>query len=247
MSEHRRAVTHLAGSTFRRRRRWLLGAAGALGVGGLILGGVGVPASAGDANAGANVHATADVSGGCLTAVVGTGGADGSVQPQQDPTAQVEAAGQGTVTASVCPGDPAGALPDSVGGFVPSGSGLVPGILDLLPEVVPGIDAGEPGGSGGDGPAINPAAGGTVSGSVAVGGIDAEGVAPTGQAPGGPDAQAGPGATGTDILPGGTLPRTGGGLGTGVLRLIAVLGFGRAALGLVDRRRRAGGGLASAN
>jgi hypothetical protein len=305
-----------------------MGAVGALGASGLILGGVGVPVSAGDVNAGANLQASADVRGGCLTAVVGTGGADGSVHPQQDTTSQLETAVQGTATVSMCPddsggtppegpggsvpgeldeivpgdlggsvaddlvgviagalesgapgdgdgsapgdpegglpgdldgvvpgepgggdpGDPSGAvpgglgdaLPGGLGGLVPAGVGLARGILDRLPMVVPGIDVGEPGGNDGDGPAINTSAVGTTSGSVAVGSTDAERGAPTGQVPGGPNDRVGPGAIGTDSSPGAALPRTGGGLGTGVLRLIAVLGFGRAAFGLLNRRQRAG-------
>jgi hypothetical protein len=305
-----------------------MGAVGALGASGLILGGVGVPVSADDGNAGTNLQASADVRGGCLTAVVGTGGADGSGQPLQDTTSQLEAAGQGTATVSVCrddsggtppegpggsvpgeldeivpgdlggsvvgdlvgvvagalesgppgdgdgsapgdpegglpgdldgvvpgepgggvPGDPVGAvpgelgeaLPGGLGGLVPAGVGLDPGILDRLPMVVPGIDAGEPGGSDGDGPAINTSAVGTTSGSVAVGGIDAARGAPTGQVPGGPNDWVGPGAIGTASSPGAALPRTGGGLGTGLLRLIAFLGLGRAGFGLVNRRQRAG-------
>jgi hypothetical protein len=45
-----------------------------------------------------------------------------------------------------------------------------------------------------------------------------------------------PALVGTSISPGATLPRTGGGLGTGVPRLIALLGLGRGLVGLAKRR-----------
>jgi len=308
MSEHRRAGTPIVRSSVPRRRRWLVGAIGALGASGLMLGGMGVPVSADSLNAGADLHASAEVHDGCLNAVVGSGGVDGSVLPQDDTTSPLEAAGQATATVSVCPddsggtpledlggsvqdeldeivpGDPGGsgaeligvitaaldsgplgdgdgsapgdpqdglpgdlgdALPGGLGGFVPAGLGLVPGILDRLPMVVPGTDTDHPGGTGGEGPAVNTSAGGTTSESVAVGGIDAEVGGPTGQLP--DDNRVGPGAIATAGSPGATLPRTGGTLGIGVLRLIAFFGLVRAGLGLVNQRRRAGGALGRTN
>jgi len=125
---------------------------------------------------------------------------------------------------------------------VPAGLGLVPGILDRLAVVVPGIDADHPGGNVGQGPAGNPSVGATTSESVAVGGIDAESAAPAGQLP--DDNRVDPGAIATAGSPGEVLPRTGGTFGTGVLRLIAFLGLGRAVFGLVNRRQRS---LGSAN
>lgn len=331
MSEHRRAVTCPAGPSVTRRRRFLIAAIAALGASGLILGSVSIPVLAGEVNAAGDPSATVDVQDGCVTAAAGTGGADGSVAPQQgsDP-ATVEATGQGTATVTVCgddpgapsPDDPAGSLPDDPGDVVPEeigdavpgepggslagevvgivtaaldgdgpggGDGSLPGDLpdgvgDVVPDdgggfpgdgsspgdpgdlpdglggLVPdgsGIDAGElldrlgriitgvgdgagPGGSedtgedgkGGNAPAVDTSTDG--SASVSVGGVDAERGNPAGVIPGGEFDAGIPALVGAS--PGGTLPRTGGGLGIGVLRLIALLGFGRGLVGLAKRR-----------
>jgi hypothetical protein len=45
--------------------------------------------------------------------------------------------------------------------------------------------------------------------------------------------------TGTAVSPGATLPRTGGGFGSGFARAIAFLGLGRALFGLRHRQRPA--------
>jgi hypothetical protein len=319
MSEHRSAVTRIVGSSLPRRRRWVIGAVAALGASGLILGGVGVPVSADDVNAGGNPHASATVQDGCVTVAAGTGEADGSVQPQGD-GAQLQVAGDGTATVSVCrddlgdppsgdpgdqvpgdlddvvpgdlddvvPGDPDGSLagevvavvtgalegdlpgdgdgslpgdpdglpggldgvdpgelgevvPGGLGGLVPDGSGIDPdGLLDRLAQIIPGAIGGaeEPGGNGGDGPAVNTSATGSASGSVAVSGEDAERGAPTDVVLGTELGHGEPPSVGTAVSTGGALPRTGGGLGNGVLRLVALVGLGRAALGLANRRRR---------
>lgn len=142
------------------------------------------------------------------------------------------------------PGDPGEVVPGELDGIVPGGSGLVPGILDELPQVLSGgIDLGGPGIDGGDaaGPAISPSAGGTGSGSVAVDVGSAEGGAPTDPVLGAELERGVPASVGTAVSPGTALPRTGGGLGTGVLRLIALLGLGRALVGLANRSRPAPG------
>jgi hypothetical protein len=46
-----------------------------------------------------------------------------------------------------------------------------------------------------------------------------------------------PSSVGPAVSPAGSLPRTGGGFGTGVLRLLALLGLGRAVLVRANRRR----------
>ena len=332
MSEHRSAVTRSVGSSVPRRRRWLIGAVGALGASGLILGGVGVPVSADDVNAGGNPSASATVHDGCVTAAVGTGEAVGSVHPQGD-DGQVQAAGDGTATVSVCvddpggppsgdpggsvpgdlddvvpddlggspagevvgavtgaldgelpgdgdgsppadpgdlpgipgdvdpgegggviPGDPGGpgddlpgdlgdVLPGGIGGLVPDGSGIDPGgLLDRLVDIIPAsIDDGEtPGGNGGAKPAVNASGNGSVSGPVAAGGEGTEGGGHADVVLGTELERDVPSSVGTAVSPAGSLPRTGGGLGTGVLRLLALLGLGRAVLVRANRRDRRG-------
>jgi hypothetical protein len=327
MSEHRRAVTPLAGTSITRRSRLLIGAVAALGASGLILGGVGVPVSATDVNAAGDPYASVEVQDACVTAAAGTGGADGSVAPQEgSDAATLEASGQGTATVTVCRDDPGGALPDDPGGSLPDdpgsivsdelddvvpgepggslegevvgivtatldgglpgdGDGSLPGDLDdaldgvvpdggdgpfpgdipggpggLLPdgsgigagdlfdrlaEIITGAgdgsgpggnDGNDNGGNGGGAPAVNTSTDGSLSGSVAVGGIDAERGDPTDAVSGTEVVGGAPALVGTSISPGGTLPRTGGGLGSGVLRLVALLGLGRGLVGLAKRR-----------
>ncbi|HKY75262.1 MAG TPA: hypothetical protein VJS45_03920 [Acidimicrobiia bacterium] len=325
MSQHRRAVTRLTATSRTRRSRLLIGSVAALGASGLILGGIGVPVSAGDVNAVGNPYASAEVQDGCVTAAAGTGGANGSVVPQQGSDPTVEATGEGTATVTVCredldgalPDDPGGSLPDDpggivadelddivpgepggslegevvaivtatldglpgggdgslpgdlldgldgivpdggsfpgdpgdlpegLGGLVPDGSGIDAGdLFDRLAEIIPGAgNGGGPGGNGGNGnggngggaPAVNTSTNGSVSGSV-VGGIDAERPDPTDAVLGTEVGGGAPALVGTSVSPGGTLPRTGGGLGVGVLRLIAFLGLGRGLAGLAKRR-----------
>ena len=310
----------------------MVGAVGALGVSGLILGGIGVPVSADDVNVGGNPSASATVQDGCVTAAAGAGEAGGSVHPQGD-EGQLQAAGDGTATVSVCgddwggppsgdpggsvpgdlddvvpddlggsvaaevvgvvtgaldgelPGDGDGALPvdpgdlpggpgdvdpgevggiipgepggpgddlpgglgdvvpGGVGGLVPDGSGIDPGgLLDRLAGIIPGsIDDGEtPGGNGAAKPAVNASGTGSVSESVAVGGDGAEGFAPTEVVLGAELGRGLPSLVDTAVSPGASLPRTGGGLGDGVLRLLAMLGLSRAVLGLAHRRHNGG-------
>lgn len=318
-----RAVTRPAGTSATRRRRLLVGAVGALGASGLILGGVGIPVSAGDVTAVGNPSASVDVQDGCATASAGTGGADGSVAPQQGDPATLEASGQGTATVTVCPDDPGTPSPDDVvgslpddpgeivsdelddvvpdepggslegevnavvtavlegaplgdgdgwlpgdlpgddvvpggggsfpgdpgdlpGGLLPDGAGIDAGdLFDRLGEIITGAGVGSgpdgnggsgAGGNGGGAPAVNPSTNGSVSGSVAVGGVDAEGGDPAGLVNGTELGRGTPVLVGTSVSPGGTLPRTGGGLGQGVLRLVALLGLGRGLAGLAKRR-----------
>ena len=329
MSQHRRAVIRLAATSGTRRSRLLIGSVAALGASGLILGGIGVPVSAGDVNAVGNPYASAEVQDGCVTAAAGTGGTNGSVVPQQGSDATVEATGEGTATVTVCredldgalPDDPAGSLPDDpggivadelddivpeesggslegevvaivtatleglpgggdgslpgdllpddllggldgivpdgggsfpgdpgdlpggLGGLVPDGSGIGPGdLFDRLAEIVTGTgNGGGPGGNGGNGggnggaPALGTSTNGSVSGSV-VGGNAAARDEPTAAVLGTEVGDGAPALVGTSVSPGGTLPRTGGGLGAGVLRLIAFLGLGRGLVGLAKRR-----------
>ena len=332
MSEHRSAVTRIVGSSVPRRRRWLIGAVGALGASGLILGGVGVPVSADDVTAGGNPTASATVQDGCVTAAVGTGEAGGSVDPQGD-EGQLQAAGDGTATVSVCgddlggppsgdpggsvpgdvddvvpddlggslagelvgvvtgaldgelpgdgdgsppvdpddlsgglgdvdpgevggiipgelggpgddlPGDLGDVVPGGVGGLVPDGSGIDPGgLLDRLAGIIPGsIDDGEtPSGNGGGKPAVKASGTGSVSGSVTVGGDGTEGSAPTDVVLVAELERGIPSSVATAGSPGASLPRTGGDLGNGVLRLLALLGLGRGVLGLANRRHSRG-------
>ena len=326
MPEQRRTVTRVVTPPDPRRHRWLIGAIGALAASGLIFGGVGVPASAGDVNAGGDLRASAEVQGGCVTVAAGTGGADGSADPQQGPDAAgLQAAGRGTATVSVCgddpggslpddldgvvpgdlddavpgdlddavpgdlddvvpdepgsslkdevvgvvtaalegglpgdgdgslPGDPSDELPGGLGGLVEDGSGIDPGgLLDRVAQIIPeaidgalpgGHSGGGPGGnSGGGAPAVNTSGSGSVSGSVAVAGAGAErSGGPTDVVLGAEVDRAAPTLVGPAPSPGTTLPRTGGGLGNGVLRLVAWLGIGRALLGLANRRRPAAG------
>ena len=326
MSEHRRAVTRPAATQVTRRRRLLVGAVGALGASGLIVGGAVIPVSAGDVNAGGNPYASVDVQDGCVTAAAGTGGADGSVAPQHGDGVTLDASGQGTATATICPGDLDGPSPDDPGGSLPDdpgdivsdeldevvpddpggwlegevigavsaalddmapgdGEGPLPGDLpDGLDDIAPGdgggslpgdpgdvpggpgallpdgsgIDVGDlfdrlgeiiteagdgggPGGNDGNGrnggnsggaPAVNT----STNGSVSVEGADAGRGDPTDVYPGSEIGAGVPALVGTSASPGGTLPRTGGGLGSGVLRLFAFLGLGRGLVGLAKRR-----------
>ena len=327
MSEHRRAVTRLRGAPATHRRRLLIGAVGALGVSGLILGGVSFPVSAGEMNAGGNLHASIDVQSDCVTAVAGTGEADGSIDQQESSDATgLKATAQGTATVSVCsddlggppPDDPGGSLPGDLddmvpgelddvepgdvddvvpgdvddvvpgesggslegevvgvvtaaldgglpgdgddpfpgdpgnhpGGLIPEGSGIDPGgVFDRLVQIIPGAiggsgpggNGGGPAGNGAGAPAVNTSTNGSVSGSVAVGGVGGERGGPTDVVLSTEIADGAPALVGTSISPGSTLPRTGGGLGNGVLRLVAVLGLARALVGLVNRRRPAPG------
>ena len=151
MSQHRRTLTRPAGASVTRRRRLLVGAIGAFGASGLNLGGVGVPVSAGDVKVAGDLHASVEVQdGGCVTAAAGTGGADGSVVPEQGTDATgLEATGHGSATASLCrddvddlpPADPGGSLNEDL-------EGIVSGALDDVESIDVGdVMPGEPGGS----------------------------------------------------------------------------------------------------
>jgi hypothetical protein len=142
-----------------------------------------------------------------------------------------------------------GSFPDDIpgpGGLLPDGSGIGAGdLFDHLAEIMSGATGGSgPGGNAGTGngdngggaPAVNTSTNGSLSGSVAVGGIDAERGDPTDAISGTEVAGGAPALVGTSISPDGTLPRTGGGLGNGVLRLVALLGLGRGLVGLAKRR-----------
>jgi hypothetical protein len=164
------------------------------------------------------------------------------------------------VPGEVVPDDPGGALPGGdggdgddvvpgdVGGLVPDGHGLVPNLLDRLAQInPPAVGGGGSDGNDGDGPAMNPSPSGSASGSVDVGGAsadaNAEGGSLTGSVLDTEFERGEPGLVDAVVAPGGSLPRTGGGLGLGVLRLVAFLGLGRALFG-VAIRRYSGAGLA---
>jgi hypothetical protein len=183
---------------------------------------------------------------------------DGDGFPPGDPGGEIPGAGD-VVPGQVVPDDPGGAMPgggDSggpgdvvpgeVGGLVPDGHGLVPNLLDRLAQInPPAVGGGDSDGDDGDGPAKNPSPSGTASGSVDVGGAspdaNAEDGSLTGSVLGGELKQGEPGLVDAVVAPGGSLPRTGGGLGSGVLRLIAFLGLGRALFGLAIRRYSSAG------
>lgn len=148
----------------------------------------------------------------------------------------------------IIPGGPGGDLPGDLGDVAPGGlGGLVPddsgvdagGLIDRLAQIIPGAidDGGTPGGNGGGQPAVNVSATGSGSGSVVVGSEGAGRGAPIDVVHGAELEPGTPALVGVAVSPGTALPRTGGGLGSGVLRLIALLGFGRAIIGLANRRR----------
>jgi hypothetical protein len=165
MSEHRNAIAHVTAWSTRRRRRWMTGVIAVLGASGLALGGLGVPVQANDLNTTANVHASADVQGDCVTTAAGTGQAQESVNPEQD--SKLHATGQGTATVRVCPdglggpppGDPGNPVPGNPDDVVPDDptgelNDVVTGALeDRLPDDGDGFPPGDPGGDipGGDG------------------------------------------------------------------------------------------------
>jgi len=280
MSEYRRAVTRPVGASVTRRRRLLIGAVGALGASGLILGGMGVPVSADDLSVAGDLHASVEVDlppadpGGSLSedleAVVSDALDDaesvdvGDVVPGE-PGGSLEGEVVAVVTAAlngaggeagdlpgalddIVPGDGSGSFPGEPGGpglgeLVPEVSGIDVGdLFDRVGQIIPGANGGPdgdnggsgPGGNGGGAPAVNASTNG--SGSAAVGGAGAERGEPTDR---GITTEVGagfPALVGTSSSPVGTLPRTGGGLGNGVVRLIALLGLGRGLVGLAKQR-----------
>lgn len=136
----------------------------------------------------------------------------------------------------VVPGDIGGDLPGAIKRYLPDGLGLVPDLVDGIPALIPEVAAnGEPDGNDGPGPATGPSASGSGATSVVA---DSGNGDPADSILGGELASGGQPSTGETELStgGGTLPRTGGGLGSGVLRLIAALGTGHAALRLTARR-----------
>ncbi|MCA1845316.1 MAG: hypothetical protein LC792_19405 [Actinobacteria bacterium] len=248
MAEHRSAVTGIAASSVHRRRRWLIGAVGALGASALVLGGPGVPAFDGSP-AGEVV--------GVLTAALERGlpgDGDGSLPGnptglpgELDGVVPNEPGGSGPGE----PGGPGDRLPADLGdvvpgGLVPDGSGTDRGgLLDRLAQVLPmAIDDGGPGGNiggpsgnGAAAPAVNTAAAGSRAGSPAASGAGPERGAPSDTALDGESDHGAPALVANPVPAGATLPRTGGGLGNGVLRLIAFLGLGRA---VIPAHRRPG-------
>ena len=144
-------------------------------------------------------------------------------------------------------GDVDDVVPGDVDGLVPDGLGLVPNLLDRLAQIIPPVVVGGgPAGNGSSPPAINPSPSGTASESVDIGGarpeVNAEGGAATDSVLGA-GVERGEGGVVGMVASGGSLPRTGGGLGSGPLRLMALLGLGRALLALA-KRWRPGAGLA---
>jgi hypothetical protein len=122
-------------------------------------------------------------------------------------------------------------VPGDVDGLVPDGRSLVPNLLDRLAQIIPVVPGSGPDGDGGGGPAINPSPG-TASASVDAGGGDASINAEAGAAShtvlGAKVERGEPALVGMGVAPGDSLPRTGGGPGPGLLRLIAFVGLGRA-------------------
>ena len=153
---------------------------------------------------------------------------DGDGFPPGDPDGEIPG-GDGGDEDDVVPGD--------LGGLVPEALGLVPNLLDRLAQIIrPAGGGGGPAGNGSGGPAIDPTPSGTASESVDAGGasadVNAEGGAATDSVLGAEIERGEPGVVGMVVAPGGSLPRTGGGLGSGPLRLIALLGLGRALFAL---------------
>jgi hypothetical protein len=175
---------------------------------------------------------------------------DGDGFPPGDPGGQLPGADD-VVPGDVVPGDPGTVLPGGgdagdvtpggLGGLVPAGDGLVPDVVDRLAHVGPPAAGGGSDGNDGRGSATNPPPAGTASGSADVGAatVDADADAEGGPLPasvlvGDPGGE--PGVVDALTLPGGSLPRTGGGPGSAVFRLIVCLGLGRALLRLAIRR-----------
>lgn len=258
MSKGRRAFTAQVGAPSPRRRRWAAGVLGSIACSGLILGALAFPVSADDVTGGGNAGAWASVEGQCVAA--GTAGGDGSVDHQgEGEPARVEVSGDGTGTAevSVCgddveglvqdlmpavePGDVEDAVPGNPAGLIPDVLGLGPDIMSRLARILPrlvdtdgaaGFDAGRPA-------ITTPSSGSGPSSVVADAAQERE--TPLGDdLPGAEIESVVPTEAGTAPVPAGAmLPRTGGGPGVQLLRLLALAAAGRAILGLAGRRRKA--------
>jgi hypothetical protein len=228
MPEQRNDFAPAVAASPSRAGRLIIAAIGAVSLSGLVFGGLLAPVSADDVTGNVGAGVSAEFDGDCVGVAAGGDGADGT----------------GTSGSSVClddlgsglPLDP-GTLPGDLGGLVPDGLGPVLDLLDDLPALPGDGDNGAPGGNAGGGPAVSPSASESGAPPV-VAGAD-EGVAQGDHVPG---VELGEGLTGPSsgtmlITNGGTLPRTGGGLGSGLARMIAVLGFGRAAFALAGKRR----------
>ena len=148
------------------------------------------------------------------------------------------------------PGEVGDIVPGDGGGLLPDGLGLVPDLVDrLLPLVLGEVDEGGPGGSDGDGPPASPAANGSGTAPIVADPGDGDEDAPAEPVSGGglgDDASMGS-TDGTALPTGGTLPRTGGGPGVGLLRIMAFLGIGRAVLRLAGRSRTSWAALGRTN
>lgn len=182
---------------------------------------------------------------------------DGDGFPPGDPGSDIPG-GDDVVPGQVVPDNPGGALPGGdggdpghvvpgdVGGLLTDGHNLVPNLLDRLAQInPPAVGEGDSDGNDGDRPATNPSPSGAASGSVDVGATSADAQAESGPLTGsmlGADLERGQrGLVGAVVAPGGSLPRTGGAPGTGLLRLIAFVGVGRALFVLAIRRRSRAG------
>jgi hypothetical protein len=139
------------------------------------------------------------------------------------------------------PGGVGDVVPGGLGGLVADGVGLGRDLIDRAGQIVPPAGGDGPdGGTGGEPGAGAPPAGngpgsGSASGSVTVNAGAAERGTPPADAVLRADIERDAPASA-----GATLPRTGGGLGSGLPRLIAVMAVGRALFGLAKRRRLAG-------
>ena len=149
-----------------------------------------------------------------------------------DPGGGVPGGPGGGDPGEVIPGNLGDVVANALDGLVPDGIGVDPGVLERIPDVVPGgNDVGRADGNDDTAPTNRSSGNEPLSGSVDVGGADWNEDVPTAEVL---ESESVPGPSS-----GGTLPRTGGGLGTGVLRFIAVFGFGRGIFGWANRRRRA--------
>ncbi|MGH9008680.1 MAG: hypothetical protein ACRDYF_02405, partial [Acidimicrobiia bacterium] len=105
MSEHRRIPARVLRSLFSRRRRWMTGAIGALGVSSLVLGGLAAPASAEGLPSNVTLEQWADVGGNWITGSLGIHGTGASTYAEGETVPfrlDVTSAGVGTFDFSIC-------------------------------------------------------------------------------------------------------------------------------------------------
>lgn len=233
MSKDRSHFTGQGGAPSERRRLWVAGAVGTIGLSGLILG-MASPVSADDVSAGGDVGVSVGVEGDCVSAGTGADGAtDVSVCGD-------DLEGIGEDLPPTGPDDLEGAVPGDPAGLFPEGFGLDPEIMSRLARVLPGLTGvGPPGGTDVDRPTtITP--GSERATPPVVGGASDEGrTAPDDHLVGSEIERVTPGAAGAATAPAvATLPRTGPGLEIALLRLLAFAAAGRAVLGLGLGRRR---------